>query len=43
MCFAGNKDMGSTLSKIKESKLQKGKENKIGRKKIIFVGTENVT
>lgn len=35
--------MGSTLSKIKESKLQNEKKNKVGRKKIIFVGTENVT
>lgn len=38
VCYACNKDMGSNLSMIKGSKLQKAKENKIGRKEIIFVG-----
>lgn len=38
VCYACNKDMGSNLSMIKEPKLQKEKENKIGKKEIIFVG-----
>lgn len=38
MCYACNKDTGSNLSMTKEPKLQKEKENKIGKKEIIFVG-----